>query len=199
MAVTRASVIKDFHHASRKHGEMRVASDFSLGIIPTYSNLIANDGGGDDMGLNDHDSIWLYIKSQFWPELTPGEGIEVPTPLGSAMWQPSQCKFHQQASITFQESADAQVHQFLDALLECKAVGTHTTSTGRFDAYVYYGTPDHYIERRKIEDAFIVIDEATETNWESRTEILTFNAMIYFHYYGETDAPASADLCNVTS
>jgi hypothetical protein len=187
MAVTRGAVIHEFHKQSRAHGEMRVASDFSFQI----DAVSVGAGAAEDASF---DHLWLYTKSQFWPVLTPGEGIEVPTALGSAMWQPSQCKFHQQASITFQESADGVIQQFLDKLLECRQTGTATTSTGRFDAWVYYGTPESYFERRKIVDSFLVIDEATETNWESRTEILTLNAMLYYHYYGEQET-GDGNLC----
>lgn len=189
MAVTRASAIKEFHQQSRAHGGMRVASDFSFQIDAAS---ISDGGSGDDT----IDSMWLYTKSQFWPELTVGEGIEVPTPVGSGMWQPSQSKFHQQASITFQDSSDGMLNRFFAALTACRAIGSAQTATGRFNAWVYYGTPNAYVERRKIEHAFIVVDEPAEANWESRTEILTFNAMIYYHYYGETEF-GGGNLCTL--
>lgn len=170
MAVTRASVIKGFHDASRLSGDKRIAADYSLQI----------DGYEDQ---------WLLCKSQFWPELTPGEGIEVPTPLGAAMWQPSQCKFHQQANVTFQETTDGTISKMFKDMLICK----DQTSTARFNAWVYYGTPESYIQRARIEHAFITA-EPIETDWENRTQLITIPTTVFFHYYGQTE-DGSGNLC----
>ena len=176
MAVTRASVIKGFHEAARQHGDMRVASDFSLQI----------DG---------YEEIWLYIRSQFWPMLTPGEGIEVPSPLGSAMWEPSQAKFHQQSAITLQESATGMVSQMFQNMLMCQgAIGVPINSTARFNAWVYYGTPENWIERAKIEHAFIQAEPIDAPDWESRTQPLTIQANIFYHFYGQVEKGAG-NLC----
>lgn len=168
MAVTRASVIKSFHDTARAHGDMRIAADYSLQI----------DG---------HEDSWLYIRSQFWPMLTAGEGIEVPTPLGAALWQPSQAKFHQQSSITMQESADGQVSSLFEALLECqtRTDAAPINSTARFNAWVYYGTPHNWLERARIYDAFLQAEPIDDPDWESRTQILTIPATIFYHFYGE--------------
>lgn len=170
MAVTRASVIKGFHEAARAHGDMRIAADYSLQI----------DG---------QEGSWLYIRSQFWPMLTPGEGIEVPTPLGAAMWQPSQAKFHQQSSITLQESADGRVSSLFQSLLTCPGsdgdIITPINSPSRFDAWVYYGTPENWIERARIRYAFLQAEPIDDPDWESRTQITTIPATIFYHFYGE--------------
>lgn len=168
MAVTRASVIKGFHDASRATGDKRVAADYSLQI----------DG---------HEGAWLLCKSQFWPELTVGEGIEVPTPLGAAMWQPSQCKFHQQSQVTFQESR----HGIIQAMFESLLMSASAAGAARFNAWVYYGTPENYIQRARIQDAFITA-EPVEVDWESRTQLVTVPSTIFYHFYGEYESGAGA-------
>lgn len=170
MAVTRASVIKGFHDASRLSGDKRVAADYSMQI----------DGFEDR---------WLLCKSQFWPELTAGEGIEVPTPLGAAMWQASQCKFHQQSQMTFQESKAGIISQMFKDMLICEPGG----SAASFNAWIYYGTPEAYIQRARIEYAFLTA-EPVETDWENRTQIITIPTTIFYHYYGQTESGAG-ELC----
>lgn len=170
MAVTRASVINGFHESSRVSGDKRVAADYSLQI-------------------DNFEDRWLLCKSQFWPELTPGEGIEVPTPLGSAMWQPSQCKFHQQAQVTFQESKSGIIQAMFNSLLLC----SNGAGAARFNAWVYYGTPESYIQRARIMDAFITA-EPVEVDWENRTQIVTIPATIFYHFYGEYE-DGTGSLC----
>lgn len=181
MAVTRASVIKGFHESARAQGDMRVSADYSLQID----------------GFEDH---WLFCRTQFWPLLTAGEGIEVPSPLGAAMWQPSQSKFHQQAQVTFQESSSGIIQSMFKDMLVCtNQQGSVDGKAGmaRFNAWVYYGTPgepEKYIQRARIEHAFIVVDEPVETDWESRTEIITIPGTIYYHFYGQYE-DGSGNLC----
>lgn len=177
MAVSRASVIKGFHETTRQQGDLRVSADYSLQI----------DG---------YENTWLFCKTQFWPQLTPGEGIEITTPLGSGMWQPSQSKFHQQASVTFQESASGVISQMFQDLLICKGGTTADggNGTGRFSAWVYYGTPENFIERARIEHAFISAEEPVETDWESRTQIITIPSTIFYHFYGQYEKGAG-NLC----
>lgn len=171
MAVTRASVIKSFHDTSRAMGDKRVAADYSLQI----------DG---------HEDSWLLCKSQFWPELTAGEGIEVPTPLGAGMWQPSQCKFHQQSQVTFQESKHGIIQAMFADLLLC----SNPAGAARFNAWVYYGTPDSYVQRARILDAFITA-EPVEVDWENRTQLVTVPATVFYHFYGQYES--GTDICGV--
>lgn len=169
MSVTRASIIKGFHESYRTAGDKRVASDYSLEI----------EGFAD---------AWLYCKSQFWPVLTPGEGIEDATPLGSAMWQPSQTKFHQQAQITFIENSIGTVNKLFEDLLFAASDGF--PGGKRFNAWVYYGTPGagNFKQCAQICDAFMTV-EPLEVDWENRTQLVTFPATIFYHFYGKYEGP----------
>lgn len=176
MAVTRASIIKGFHDESRLSGDKRVASDYSLQI----------DGYEDQ---------WLYCKSQFWPLLTAGEGIEVPTAMGSAMWQPSQTKFHQQANVTFEENAYGSVNAMLVNLLTCRAAEIgYGSGASRFSGWVYYGSPEQFIQRARIRDAFMSA-EPVEVDWENRTQLVTIPGTLFYHFYGEYEAGNTDSLC----
>lgn len=181
MAVSSASLIKEFHDQTRLTGDKRVSADYSLQIVDTDATSSALQGA------------WLYCQNQFWPQLTPGEGIEVPTPLGAAMWQPSQVKFHQQAQVTFQETAAGTIQRMFEDLLAC-APGAGRPR-GRFAARVYYGTPDRYIQYAEIEHCFLTA-EPIETGWENRTQIVTIPATIYYHFYGKV-VGSSGEECEI--
>lgn len=168
MAVTRAGVMKGFHDKSRQMGDKRIAADYSFQI----------DG---------FENEWLLCKGMFWPDLTAGEGIEVPTALGGAMWQPSQVKFHQQSQVTFQETTAGHIQKLFDALLLNKQTISgfnQESGASRFNAWIYYGTPMDYIQRARIRDAFLTA-EPIEVDWENRTQLVTVTATVYYHFYGE--------------
>jgi hypothetical protein len=58
------------------------------------------------------------------------------------------------------------------------------TSGGKFNAKIYEGTPTKYLRAKRIEDCFLVLDDA-DRDWENRAQILTFSGTMFFHYFGD--------------
>lgn len=173
MSVTTAGYIHSLHDTARLQGDKRVAADYSFQI----------DG---------YEDKWLYCKAQFWPVLSASEGIEVATPLGGAMWQPSQTKFNQQAQLVFEETHAGDINVLLNNVLQCRVADSSRMGDGaaRFSAWVYYGTPDVWRERARIWDCFMTV-EPVETDWENRTQIITIPATLFYHFYGEYEQNAT--------
>lgn len=150
--------LKGLYNATRATGDAAISSDAA-------------------MEIEGYENIWLLTKQFPWPELSPGGEIEVPGPMGMAMWQPQQLKVHQQGQITLRESVMGSVH---DAMLDMIRNG------GRFNARVYEGTPDRYYRAARIQDCFIQLDNP-DRDWENRAQVLLLSGTIFFHYFGEVE------------
>lgn len=157
--LSNAATLKGFYNATRATGDAAISSDAALEI-------------------EGFENIWLLTKQFPWPELSPGGEIEIPGPLGMALWQPQQLKVHQQGQITLRESVLGTVH---DAMLEIVARG------GVFNARVYEGTPVAYTRVSRITDCFIQLDNP-DRDWENRAQVLLLSGTIFFHYFGETES-----------
>jgi hypothetical protein len=84
MTVYSANYLKSFYDATRNMGDKAVVSDASFEI-------------------EGYESMHLLTPQFPTPTLSSGCEIEVPTPLGGAVWQPQQLKVHQQGSIALSE------------------------------------------------------------------------------------------------
>ncbi len=157
MAVSTGSYMKGFQETTRTLGHKATADEFT-------------------MEIKGFEHTYLLVKTQFWPELSVGETIEIPTVLGSKMVQPAQVNFTFQKSIALQETNAGVISKMLVELL-CNG--------GTFDAKVYHGTPQNFVEAREIIECHLVL-EMPETDFENRTQPLLFTGQIAGHYYGET-------------
>jgi len=156
--------LKGFHETAKSYGAKKKNSDFSL--------VIAGSEG-----------LFLLCKQFPWPVLAPSESIEVPSILGSAVWEHAQVKTNHQGQIMFMETVAGHV----DALLQKIA-----QQGGNFHAKVYEGTPDNYLCYKPIYGCSMNI-ENPDRDWENRTQILLYSGTIFFHYYGETVQGPSTD------
>ena len=156
MAVSSGAYMKNYHETVRALSDKATADEFTLEI----------------KGFEHTD---LLIKTQFWPELSVGDPVESPSVLGTIMVQPGQVKFNFQKSIALQETNAGTISKML---IELICLG------GQFDATVYHGTPDNFVEARKIKNCNMVID-MPETDFENRTQPLLFTGQINGHYYDE--------------
>lgn len=164
MAVSTGALLKGFHDTAVAIGAKIISSDFTLEIAG-------------------FESMYLLTKQCPWPVLTPGEGIEIPTVLGAAMWQPGQAKFNQQGAITFGETVAGSVDNMLAKML---------IGGGEFNAKIYEGTPTNYLRYKVIKKCFINC-EPPDRDWENRTQPLLITGNIFFHYYGEVVEGNSKD------
>lgn len=156
MAVSTGDVLKSLHNKTQAGGLKLINSDFAF-EIEGFTN------------------IWLLAKQCPWPELSSGGEIEIAGPLGMGQFQSQQAKTHQQGAITLMENEAGQVE---DTLLQLLVNG------GRFNGKIYQGTPEDYAFYKPIYDAFLQIDNP-DRDWENRSQILTFNGTLFFHYFGE--------------
>ncbi len=165
MAVSTNEYLKGFFDSTKAMGEKVIGSDFAFQLV-------------------DYPDTWLLCKQAPWPESSPQGEIEVATPMGGVMWQPQQIQVAQQGQVSFYETVAGQVEQTLVSLL----VNQH----GRFDAWVYEGTPERYIRRKLLRDCFMQIDNP-DRDWENRSQPLMFSGTLFFHYFGETEQGNSSD------
>lgn len=157
MATSAATYLKGFYDRIVGKGRKAISSDFTVEIE-----------GFEDM--------YLLTKQCPWPVISSTGEIEVPMPLGSAMWEKQQIKVNQQGPIAFFETVAGSVDQMLVSLI---------ANGGMFNAKIYHGVPGKYIQAKRITDCFIQIDNP-DTDWENRSQVLMFSGTMFFHYFGET-------------
>lgn len=156
MTVSAKEVLLGSYNASRLLGDKAIVSDAMMVI----------DG---------FESLSLLIKQFPWPALSVSGEIEVPSPMGTTMWQPQQIRVAHQGPISMMETVGGQVHDF------CEAVAA---SGGRFQATVFEGTPERFYRALQIRDAFVQLDNP-DRDWESRAQVMLETGTIFFHYFGE--------------
>jgi len=166
MAVSTGNYLKSIYDSSMAQGAKAISSDFTLAI----------DGFDDE---------YLLVKQAPWAELTAQGEIEVPLPLGSVGWQPQQVKTNQQGSIALYETVAGSCSKMLVDLLT--RGGKYANGETTFDCWIYEGTPEHYLSRKRYRDCFLQLDVA-DRDWENRSQPLQFTGTLFFHYFGEDEA-----------
>lgn len=164
MTISTGSYVKSFHDLALVMGQKKISSDMAFEI-------------------QGYEQYWLLCKQFPWPVLSIGEAIETPTPLGTAMWTPSQIKIHHQGSVTFEETVTGSIDTLLLDLLK---------RPEPFNAKVYEGTPQKYLNYKPIYGCTMSF-ENPDRDWENRSQILLLSGTIFFHYYGEIIAGNSSD------
>lgn len=164
MTVSTPQYLKGFSESTRALGRKAINSDFTIEI-------------------EGYEGMFLLTKQCPWPVLTTGGEIEVPTPLGSTVWEAQQVKTAQQGAISFMETAAGDIDQMLVDLIK---------DGGYFNAKIYEGTPKKYLRYKRIEDCFIQLDPV-DRDWENRSQVLTFSGTMFYHYYGDVTEGNSKD------
>jgi hypothetical protein len=156
MAVSTGSYLQGIHSAVEATGRRAMNSDFALEIVG-------------------FESSWLLIKQAPWANLSSGEPVEVPMPMGGATWLGSQAKTNQQGAITLQETETGAADNLLFKLL---------MNGGKFDAYIYEGTPDRFVRRKQLRGCYLVT-EPGDRDWENRSQALIVTGTLFYNYFGE--------------
>ncbi len=164
MTVSNAAYLKTFYTGMQNMGNKIISSDAMFEII-----------GYEEMAL--------LIKQFPDPVLTSQGEIEVSTPMGGVMYQPQQLKVAHQGSIALTETMKGHISDLNKSI---------NLDGGIFSAWIYEGTPQTYLRRKKILNAFFQLDDA-DRNWEDRSQILTFTGTVFFNYFGEEEAGNSKD------
>lgn len=155
MAVTSAAYMKGLFNQTVALGQKSVNSDAWFEI-------------------KGYEGLSLLVKQFPWPELSTAGEIEVPLPLGGAMWQPQQTKFNQQGAITFMETVDGAIGRFMKEILD---------QGGFFDATVYEGTPDNNTRKEELIQCFFQTDPV-DRDMENRSQITQISGTLFYHYFG---------------
>lgn len=134
-------------------------------------------GSDAQLVFEGYEEFALQIQGFPMPVYTPGEGAEVPMPMGLVRWQPTQGAIHQQGGITLQETVTGVTFKALAQILN-NAGGVHRK------AKIYEGTKDRFLRFYPIYESYITL-ESGERNWESRTQVLNLTGTLYYHYFGE--------------
>lgn len=163
MTVSNAAYMKGFYEDTKALGAKVVNSDFTLEIEGFEGN-------------------YLLAKQCPWPELSPAGEIEIPTPLGAAMFQPQQIKFNQQGQVSLMETIAGTVDKMMVDLIT--RGGVYANGGATFNAKIYEGTPQKYLRYKRIQDCFIQFDNP-DRDFENRSQILIFSGTMFFHYFGD--------------
>jgi hypothetical protein len=158
MSVKSAAYLKSLYGNTRALGDKAISSDATFEIVG-YENL------------------FLLAKQFPQPELSPAGEIEIPMPWGGSMWQPQQLKVNQQGSVTFMETVNGTVENFMKSIV---------ANGGKFDAWVYQGTPDKFSRKHKLLDCFFQADNP-DRDMENKSQILMISGTLFFHYFGDTE------------
>lgn len=156
MTVSAVEFLRGQYNLSRALGDKAIVSDATLVI-------------------EGHSDLRLLAKQFPWPECTSQGEIEVPSPMGAAMWQPQQLKLHQQGQLALMETVAGHVHKFTKTIAANKGI---------FQATVYEGTPERFYRAMKLEDCFWVADNP-DRDWESRSQVLIVTGTLFFHFLGK--------------
>jgi hypothetical protein len=156
MAVSNAGMLKGIHDDMAAIAAKAVSSDFTA-VIKGF------------------EQYQLLTNKAPWAVLTPGEPMEIPGPMGTASWQPSQVKTHMQGAMSFLETENGMVDNMLIALL---------ASGGQFEMTLYEGTPDKFSRGKKYRKCTFVA-EPLDRDWESRSQPMIVEGTLFFHYFGE--------------
>lgn len=127
--------------------------------------------------IEGHEGRWLLCKQAPWPVLSSAGEIEIPSPMGGALFQPQQLKVNMQGQVTFLETVAGDVDAMLIAI---------AAQGGRFNAKIYEGTPTSWTRRKRLVDCFLQMD-AIDRDWENRSQVLQFSGTLFYHYFGETE------------
>ena len=156
MAVSSAEYLKSFYNTARALGNKSINSDAYFEI-------------------EGHEDLALLTKQFPFPTLGSAGEIEIPMPMGAAMWQPQQIKVNQQGQLGFTETAPGHVQKFLEEII---------AKGGLFQATVYEGTPDRFYRAYKLRDCFFQPDNP-DRDWENRSQVTLINGTLFFHFFAE--------------
>lgn len=122
----------------------------------------------------------FYIKAKAFPDpiLQISESIEVPMPLGNTGYKAGQAKTSFTGSATFIETETRDVEAMFN---EIKAKG------GYFDGWIYQGTPDYFVNRKRIRKCFFTAPAPAQRDFSNNTELLLLEGDIAGHYFGEIE------------
>ena len=130
------------------------------------------------------------LKQAPWAELSPQGEIEIPMPMGSKMWQPQQVSPAQQGQIAIFETIDQRIDNMMIDLISNS--GAYRGAHGTFNCWIYEGTVDKYIVRKRYLDCFCQMDPL-DRDWENRSQPLMWSGTLFFHYFGEKEKGNSND------
>lgn len=164
MTVSNANYLKGFYDSTKAMGQKVVNSDFTLEI-------------------EGHEQTYLLARQCPWPVVAPAGEIEVPSPLGAALWEPQQIRVNHQGQVSLMEVTAGSIDQMLVDII---------TAGGTFNAKIYEGTPQKYLRYKRITDCFIQVDDP-DRDWENRSQVLVFSGTMFFHYFGEVVEGNSSD------
>ena len=159
MALSTFDLLKENHNIKQTLSADAVNSDATLVI----------DG---------YDSLFIKIKSFPDPSSGINSNIEVPMPLGNTYDKPGQRKTSFNGSASFIETEDRTVGRMLQEIVD---------NGGYFNAWLYQGTPSHYVNRKRLENCFFVQTAPLQRDFTSNTEVLTIEGDMYGNYFGEME------------
>lgn len=156
MTVSSADYLKGLYNTARAMGDKSISSDAYFEIE-----------GFEHLGI---------VTKQFpFPTLSTAGEIEVPMPMGAAMWQPQQLKINQQGQMSFSETVKGSVAEFLERIVD---------AGGIFQATVYEGVPSKFHRAYKIVDCFFQADNP-DRDHESRSQVTAISGTLFFHFFGQ--------------
>lgn len=122
----------------------------------------------------------MFIKCKAFPDPNSGiaHNVEVALPLGNKYDKAGQRVTAFNGSATFIETEDRAVQSMLDQII---------ANGGYFDAWLYQGSPEYYVNRKRLVKCFFVQTAPTQRDFSSNTEILLIEGDLYGNYFGEIE------------
>ena len=160
MALQSGGFLKQHHNIRQTMGADATNSDATL-VIDGFENM--------------------FIKAKSFPDPSSGIGgnIEVAMPLGNIYYKPQQAKTAFNGSASFIETEDRAIQAMFDQIRQ---------NGGYFDAWLYHGTPDAFVNRKRLVKCFFEQAAPTQRDFQSNTEILLLEGDISGNYFGEMES-----------
>lgn len=157
---------------------MALSSNDYLRGLYTAKNAVGAPSINSDATfvIDGHEGLMMQAKQFPWPVIGSFGEIEVPMPMGGMYWEQQQLKTALQGPLTFTETSTGIVMKFLTDIV---AAG------GKFNAFVYEGTPDAFVRGYKLRGCFFVPD-VPDRDWENRAQVTQIAGTIFANFFGET-------------
>lgn len=154
-----------------------------LGLLKSQYNIrqaMGTDAINSDsiLVIDGYENMYIKIKSFPDPSSLIEQPIEVPMPLGNKINIPGQRRTWFTGPVAFIETEERAVGNMLREIVDNGAY---------FDCWLYQGTPDHFVNRKRLIGCWFAFPSDLSRDFSNNTEVLTVEGDMYGNYFGEME------------
>ncbi len=154
----------DFYQKTKALGEKSINSEYT-------------------MVLDDEPDVQYLIKQFPLPIVSPEDVIEVPMVGGLKGFTPQISKFDFRGTFVLAETVGGHARNLLEKTQAMRTVSVRP----RFNAVIYHGTPDEYVQKWRIIDAALFGFDPVDIDMENRGQLTVYQGQIAFMYFPDVE------------